>query len=226
MNPNHTFRLLGFCALLAAGSCAVTPDRDPYAPTLDGAANNPILVEPAFQSIRLDFVNGGVTPAQMGQLDQFVTSYRDHGTGSISVSAPASPASQGLIDLVAGRINQLGIGRDKILVSTHDAPAGDMRVDVNYVSHVARTKACGQWADDLAFTLDNVTPRNFGCAVQQNFAANVADPRDLLGPRTMDPSNAGRRNTVMGLYELGKPTQAEKKSSDAATEQSAGGSSN
>jgi pilus assembly protein CpaD len=223
MTPNATIRIFGFVALIVAGSCSVTPDRDPTAPMLDGAANNPVMVEPSFQSIKLNLA-GGATPAAMGQLDAFITSYRDHGTGSISVSAPASPTSQGMIDFVAGRINQMGIGRDKILVSTHDARPGDMLVEVNYISYQARTKACGDWSDNLALTLDNRTPRNFGCAVQQNFAANIADPRDLLGPRTMDMSSGVRRSGVITLYEAGKPTQAEKKTVDAGVEQSAGAS--
>ena len=35
---------------------------------------------------------------------------------------------------------------------------------------------------------------NFGCAQQHNLAAQIANPADLLGPRTMDPADAERRS--------------------------------
>lgn len=228
MNPNATniVRSLGFCALLATGSCSVVPDGDTRATMLDGAANNPIMVEPSYRSLKVDFMpaHGGLTPAAAAQLGGFVAEYRGRGTGSIAISAPANSSAQGAIGFFAERINQMGIARDKILVATHDAPDGDMRVEVNYVGYVASTRKCGDWSDDLGYTLPNRTPRNFGCAVQQNLAANLGDPRDLLGPRTMDPSNGGRRAGIIGLYEQGKVTQAEKRTADAPVEQSAGAS--
>lgn len=223
---HNMLRIAAICSLVAMGSCSVTPDGDMRAVMLDGAANNPITIEPSYRSLKVDFApeQGGLTPPAAAQLAGFVAEYRDRGTGSIAISAPANPSAQGAIGFFAERINQMGIGRDKILVATHDAPDGDMRVEVNYVSYVANTRKCGDWSDDLGYTLANRTPRNFGCAVQQNLAANVGDPRDLLGPRTMDPSNGGRRAGVINLYEQGKVTQAEKRTADSAVEQSAGAS--
>ena len=120
----------------------------------------------------------------------------------------------------ADRINAMGVSRDRILVSNHDAPNGDFRVELNYVSYLAHSQPCGNWSEDLDYTLDNGTPKNFGCAVQQNVAAQVADPRDLAGPRPMDDANATRRTTVVGKYQGGTVTQADKHSTDAANEQS------
>lgn len=39
-------------------------------------------------------------------------------------------------------------------------------------------------------------------------AAQVADPRDINGPRTMDASDAGRRATVLDKYRKGEITAA------------------
>ena len=50
-------------------------------------------------------------------------------------------------------------------------------------TYTASTETCGDWSENEAFTADNLTPKNFGCSVQHNIAAMVADPRDLLGPR-------------------------------------------
>ena len=222
-NSAKIIRIAGFCGLVAMGSCSVTPDRDPGAMMADPAANHPISVEPSYRSLKVDFApaQGGLTPAAAAQLDGFVAGYRDHGTGSIAISAPANETAQGAIAFFAEHINRMGISRDKILVATHDAPAGDLRVEVNYVSYQARAaRECGDWSDNLAFTAHNDTPRNFGCAVQKNIAAMVADPRDLLGPRQMGESDGSRRVTVLGRYEQGEITSANKRKVDLNNEQS------
>ena len=65
------------------------------------------------------------------------------------------------------------------------------------------------------------TTPNFGCSVQHNIAAMVADPRDLLGPRAHGCRPMRRAApTVMDHYEKGEVTQADKHTADKATEQS------
>ena len=119
-------------------------------------------------------------------------------------------SSRAAITFFGERAAATGISRDKILVSTHDAANGDTRVNVSYVAYVAHSQACGDWSENEAYTLDNQTPRNFGCSVQQNIAAMVADPRDLMEPRRIDPADANRAGTVISNYEQGKPTAAQK----------------
>ena len=79
-----------------------------------------------------------------------------------------------------------------------------MRVEINYVSYQTRTDKCGDWSEDLAYSADNLTPKNFGCAVQHNIAAEIADPRDLMGPRRIPwtrADGASRRAGVVTNYE-------------------------
>jgi pilus assembly protein CpaD len=220
MISRTALRLFALCAV-ALGSCTSTPDRNPGMMMADGAANHPITVEPSYQSLKLAWSPAeGLTQADNARFDAFVAAYRDHGNGSIAVSAPASPMAQGAVQYFAGRINAMGISRDKILVAAHDVADGDMRVEVNFVSYVASTEKCGDWSDDLSFTLTNSTPKNFGCSVQQNLAAMVADPRDLLGPRTMGEGDGSRAVTILGKYEQGQITAAEKRKNDLSNEQS------
>jgi pilus assembly protein CpaD len=188
----------------------------------DGAANHPINVEPSYQSLRLAYsaADQGVSPADQARFANFVSAYQAHGNGSIAVSAPAGTGSQAMIGFFAQRINDMGVSKEHILVSTHDAPDGDQRVEINYVSYQAHTEKCGDWSDDLAITADNLTPKNFGCAVQQNIAAQIADPRDLMQPRPSEDASAERRATVIGNYEQGKFTSAEKRKADLQNEQS------
>jgi pilus assembly protein CpaD len=152
----------------------------------------------------------GIAPADTAHFDAFVSAYQAHGNGKIVISAPAGALANVEVTWIADRINAMGVSRDQILVASRDAAPGDGQVELNYVSYQANTATCGDWSEDLAYTMDNKTASNLGCAVQHNIAAMVADPRDLMGPRPMGGADADRRATVITNYEKGTPTAATK----------------
>ena len=43
-----------------------------------------------------------------------------------------------------------------------------------------------------------------------NLAAMIANPSDLVGAQSMDPSDAGRRSVVLTKYRAGEKTSAER----------------
>lgn len=221
MKSKFLFRGLCLGAVLVAGSCAQAPDTTHL--SLDGLANHPIAVEPSYQSMKLYYspADSGIQPAEQAKFTSFVANYEAHGNGVIAVNAPTGVNSQAMLGFFAQRINEMGVSKDRILVATHDAPDGDMRVEINYVTYQARADRCGDWSEDLAVTISNETPRNFGCSVQHNIAAQIADPRDLLAPRDMEASDGARRAGIITNYEAGKTTQADKKTVDSGSEQSA-----
>ncbi|HEY4274762.1 MAG TPA: CpaD family pilus assembly protein [Rhizomicrobium sp.] len=202
--------LRGLClaAVLSAGSCTVpfTKDADNFD---DPAANHPLLVEPSYQSVKLSYASGTLNPGDASKLDAFISDYRQHGNGKIAISVPGGPGMAQIATSLAGQINEMGVGRDHILIASRDA-AGDTSVELNYISYQAHAEPCGDWSENLAFTADNRTAANFGCSNQHNLAAMVSDPRDLLGPRPMDGGNAVRRQAVIGNYEAGKSTGSQK----------------
>jgi pilus assembly protein CpaD len=225
MKSDYFLRAAALAAIVMAGSCSVT---DPNSVVWeDGARNHPIMVEPSYRDLKVQFAGGteGLSADDAVKFDSFLSDYRVHGNGSLGISVPNGPASRAAITYLGERAAATGISRDKILVSTRDVANGDGRVDVSYIAYTARTDACGDWSENDAFTLDNRTPKRFGCSVQQNIAAMVADPRDLLGPGAMGPVDTGRRAAVMDHYQKGEITQADKHTFDRATEQSAGASS-
>jgi pilus assembly protein CpaD len=222
--PNWTI-FLRACALgcvLMAGSCSTAPSGVD-SPAEDGAANHPIAVEPSFRELKVQFSGGvdAMSADDAAKFDAFVADYRIHGNGSLGIAVPSGASSRSAITFFADRAAATGISRDKILVSTRDVANGDSRVDVSYIAYTAHADSCGNWSENLAYSLDNQTPRNFGCSVQHNIAAMVADPRDLLGPGGMGPVDTARRATVMDHYQKGEVTQAAKHSSDSGSEQSA-----
>lgn len=224
MKLDALFRTAAILSVLVAGSCSVANDGTTISE--DGDHNHPIMVEPTYRDLKIQFAGGegGMSADDAVKFDAFLADYRAHGNGSLGISVPNGAAAHTAITFFAEHAAATGISRDKILVSTHDAANGDTRVDVSYIAYKASADSCGDWSEDLAFTMENQTPKNFGCAVQRNIAAQVADPRDLLGPREAGTVDTARSQTVIDLYEQGKPTAAIKRTPDLPGEQSAPGS--
>jgi pilus assembly protein CpaD len=204
----NLLRGLSLAALLAAGSCSAPSGGKMVFD--DPIANHPIQVEPSSQSLRVSVSPAGIAPADLAHVEAFVSDYQAHGNGKIVISAPEGPLASAEVAVIADRINAMGVSREQILVAGRDAAPGDGRIELNYVSYQASTASCGDWSEDLAYTIQNKTSANLGCAVQHNVAAMVADPRDLLGPRPIDGADANRRATVITNYEKGIPTAATK----------------
>ena len=211
-NASNLFRGLCISAFLLAGSCTTNFQKDPDNFD-DPIVNHPITVEPSYQSLKVSYSAAGLDSADKEKLDSFVTDYRMHGNGKISIAVPGGAGMQQAVTALADRINELGVSRDRILV----AATGGAQIEINYISYQARTVACGDWSEDLFETAENRTAANLGCANQHNVAAMVADPRDLLGPRAMDGGDAVRRQTVIGNYETGKVSAADKSADQKAT---------
>jgi pilus assembly protein CpaD len=133
---------------------------------------------------------------------------------------PEGSYSAATISYFGERLADMGVPREHMLVGTHEVVNGDTRVELGYVGYAAHTDRCGDWSENLADTGQNTPQPNFGCAVQQNVAAMVADPRDLIEPRGLGDSDAARRTTVVGKYEQGNTTAADKNKADKNNEQS------
>src|SRR5579871_146060 len=158
--PN-LFRGLCLSAVLLAGSCTTQFHKDPDNFD-DPVVNHPITVEPSYQSLKLSYSSAGLDAADKEKLDAFVTEYRMHGNGKISIAVPGGAGMEQAVTMLADRINELGISRDRILVATSSSG----QVEVNYISYQARTGACGDWSEDLFYTAENRTAANLGCANQ------------------------------------------------------------
>jgi pilus assembly protein CpaD len=228
-NAKDIMRFASLAALLLAGSCAAPSDgRDGF--YSDPTANHPIAVEPNYHAIKLPFsaADAGLMPEDAAHFSVFVGEYLSGGNGAISITAPAGGNANAAIGYFGERLASLGVPRDRILVGTKSQPDGDNRIEIGYVGYKAHVEGCAggnDWSEDWADTAGNRPTPSLGCSVQNNIAAMVADPRDLVQPRTMDASDATRRNTVLGHYEKGEITQADKHSADKGVEQSGASSS-
>lgn len=134
--------------------------------------------------------------------DSMNVGYGDH----IGIDdAMASPAVRDDIARVAGRYGLL-VG-DGAPVTPGYVDPGKVRVVVSR-SH-AYVPGCPDWSDHYAETLNNGTTPGYGCAVNSNLAAMVADPQHLLHGATGTGETVIMSSTkAIETYREAKPTGA------------------
>lgn len=135
----------------------------------------------------------------------FLGNYDMSGGGAITILVPEGRGNQGAAGHAANQIMALaherGLGA-RTMISGYSAPAGHAAppVLVTYGAMTASAGPCGKWDEDILPASENKQYGNFGCAVQNNLAAQVANPMDLLHPRQTGPIDAADRDKVIGDY--------------------------
>ena len=229
-----TLKLLGVCSLAAVlAACKHGDDGSRVAgwSLVDASERHPILVsqKPSTLSLQVSRGSSGLSPSQRAELLDFATRFRvsDAGNSRLVISAPTGSrnevAAMQAVHQVRGMLADLGFGSAAVSVEPYQAEGGSAPVRVSYMRYVAEAPECGIWPTNLASDPGNVPYANMGCATQRNFAMQVANPADLLGPRTMTDRSSERRDVVFGKYIRGE-TSTTKKSNDERVRTTRGGS--
>jgi pilus assembly protein CpaD len=220
-------RILAASAIaLAVTGCKHTEDPARVAgwTLVDAAERHPILVtqEPATQVVRIARGSNGLSSAQRAQLLDFADHYRatDAGNSRLVVAAPSGGANEVASMYAVSQIRALlldqGFAEAMISVEAYDASGqADPPIRVSYLRFVAQPPPCGDWSTNLANEPMNLPYPNFGCATQHNFGAMVANPADLLGPRSETARSSERRDVVFDKYIKGEPTGSKRTIDDA-----------
>lgn len=200
--------------MLALGGCATaTPGLSrntatPLTPTQQFGFD----VQRTPQDLALAVHPQGLSPKQQLALTDFVTRWTDNGGGEMLVKTPVNipgdPAmGRRTADLTISFLQHLGVSAERIRLSAYDAGhAPNAPVIASFERFEARAPDCsGHW-DNLTSTKNNDASSHFGCAVTGNIAVMVANPRDLVIPANMDPSDNSRREVVLGKYRQGQIT--------------------
>jgi pilus assembly protein CpaD len=206
--PTKILRVSAALAALLVTACAYPVNGPEDAPPV--TERFPITVEPHMEALDVayDVQRNTLDDAGSAELARFVRDYLENGSGAISVSATRRTPNAAIT--VAGRLAALGVPRDRIMIGSDDALRAGDEVKLTYIRYQAHTEACGDWSVNLGYTSANKPSPNFGCATQHNLAAMVADPRDLVSPKTLEPDDAQRRLTVLDKYRKGDTTVATK----------------
>lgn len=143
----------------------------------------------------------------------FSQNYRSQSTGTVEILTPRGSPNTAAASAVRRQIRSElvanGIPSSRIVENYYvaDGPGDAAPIRLRFVATTAVTNACGQWPADLADNaFDNQNYYNFGCASQNNLAAQVANPTDLIAPRAMTPIDADQRSKVINAYRNGSTT--------------------
>jgi pilus assembly protein CpaD len=189
---------------------------------IDPAQRHPIVVsqEPASMSVRVSRGARGLSPQQRSNVVDFLNRYRgrDTGNGKISIAVP-SGASNDVASLHAvadlrDLLREYAIDESSISVKAYHADGGEPPIRMSYARFVAEAPNCGQWPNNVGDDKRNLPYHDFGCSTQRNLAAQIANPADLLGPRTMTAAPSERRDQAWEKWVKGESTIAEKKADE------------
>jgi pilus assembly protein CpaD len=172
----------------------------------DYHARHPIVIAEAEYTLDVfpTGAPGGLDPRSADRLRDFARRYGDFGHGQITVLVPRGGANDFTVNASLAHVRELfsSVGaRGALAVSSYPVAdsglASPMRLSFEGLkAHVPHR--CGDWPNDLASGSttngwENKTYWNFGCANQNALAVQVADPRDLAGPRGERPADTSMR---------------------------------
>ncbi|CAH2397939.1 CpaD family pilus assembly protein [Mesorhizobium ventifaucium] len=192
--------LLAGCANRDSITVGAVPD--------DYRTNHPIVIAETNQKIDLPVGAGdrGMTGSQRDTLLGFLDGYDKSAAPTLTISIPSGSANE-IAATAAGRdfarlAIASGISRNRIVITTYQSASAEASapIRVAYVSVKAQTDRCGRWPEDLLQTSENKHHADFGCSYQNNLAAQIANPTDLLGPRKQSDIDAKNRSGVIDVY--------------------------
>jgi pilus assembly protein CpaD len=210
--------------LLAAAlaGCKTDSDQTKVAgwSLLDPNQRHPIMVsqQPAHLSVHVPRGAQGLSPVQRADVVDFVNHYRGADAGnsrliiSVPSGAPNEVAAMNATGDIRGLLLEGGFNESGITVEAfNDESNNEPPIRISYMRYVAEGPQCGQdWSQNLAHGPDNKAYANFGCSNQRNLASMIANPADLLGPRTEGQRYAERRDEIMNKYVKGQATATAK----------------
>ncbi|MER8573883.1 CpaD family pilus assembly protein [Mesorhizobium sp. M1338] len=192
--------LLAGCAHRDSITVGAIPD--------DYRTNHPIVIAEKNQKIDLPVGAGdrGMTGYQRDTLSGFLDGYDKSAAPALTIAIPIGSANE-IAAAAAGRdfarlAVASGIKRNRIVMTSYqsDSAEASAPVRVAFISVKAQTDKCGRWPDDLGDTSENKHYADFGCSYQNNLAAQMANPADLLGPRKPSTIDAENRGAVIDVY--------------------------
>jgi pilus assembly protein CpaD len=220
--------LVGGCALIAGCTAKTTHEDIMATGPADYRQRHPIVVKEKDHTVELFVGNsrGGLTPDQRADVLAFARTWKREATGGIVIEVPVrtpnAAAARGATHEAQALLQAAGVPPNGVVLRSYrvGSPTQLATVRLSYPRMMGEAGPCGMWPGDLGppekAYIQNKPYWNFGCAVQRNMAAMVANPADLVQPRGEDPAYQMRRTFMMEQYRKGMPTGTKDPSTEAA----------
>jgi pilus assembly protein CpaD len=197
------------CGLVA---CAATGNDDEaafIAPTPIDQFPMRTAAEP--EGILLAPHDFGLSQNQAQSLSDLAQRWRASGEGAVLIESPADGGPDAAATAYAARdaLQSFGVPKNAIAIAGYQADATPKApIRVSFQGRKAHIDDCDRSFPDLTDSVSNRPAPNFGCALNSNFAAMIANPADIDRPRGTDPADAGRRQVVLEKYRAGEVTSS------------------
>ncbi|MBK8455734.1 MAG: CpaD family pilus assembly lipoprotein [Phyllobacteriaceae bacterium] len=198
-------------ALLVSGCASMKRDHVTVGSVPeDYRTNHPITLAEREFTLDLPAESGELTRGEIATIDGYLGGYDASSGNVVRIMTPAGSANEAAAQRKAAAIsaamNRMGVAAGAIVTTPYGVAdtAANAPVRIAYVRMSAGTDTCGRWPADISETSENKHYANFGCSYQQNLAAQIANPSDLLGKRRVGPIDAGRRGAVLDDWQSGE----------------------
>jgi len=190
---------------------------------LSVAESHPIVVQPDAATLEL-YVEPGqkrLSAEDAEAVNGFIGEFKMRGHSLLEIALPTGSANAASAKTIAREIQRMvynrGLSNAYIEGASYAADPGDSSapITLSFTRYTASANECGDWSRSLGYTPGNLRHPNYGCATQNNLAAMVEDPRDLVTPRGMTASDIERRTIVIETYRQGKVTGAERSTEES-----------
>jgi pilus assembly protein CpaD len=208
----------GGLAVVLAGCAGPVQSVEPTGAVPDDyRLNHPIAIEDKVETldVPVGLYTARLTGAEKANVVGFAQKFVASGSSVIAVVAPSGSPNQDVAAGIAVEIQDVlakaGVAAKAIDYRVYHAGSDERNAPVRVAfSRVGATTApCGPWPDQASVNGQNRNYANFGCASQQNLAAIVDNPLDLLYPRGLTPADAARRADVLEKYRKGQAFSAD-----------------
>ncbi len=200
--------LLTAAATVVLGACASTgaSDTQPLTPLSRYA----LRVEPGLDRIALAVHDDGLSSNQQAALNDLAGRYFAAGVGAVRIEGPSGedPAAARQTWAVRSALQAAGLPADRIIVASYAAPDPRAPVLAGFETVRAVIPNCAAEPRAMEGRFSNDSSIGLGCAINANLAAQIADPRDILGHRPISPADSGRAAVVFDNYRRGEVTSA------------------
>lgn len=197
-----TLLLLLPASLLAGCSQDFASSDDFYEPQLV-QQRFPIEVVDRPVKMTLPAAPGRLPESEVDRLASFARAARENATSPVSVAYPSGSAhARGVSKQAVRVLLAQGVPRSRIETASYNGTS-DV-VALSFTRRIAETKPCGDWSRNIANNPNNEPFPNFGCAMQNNFAAMVSNPEDFERARAMGPTYAAGQSRAVGEYQNGR----------------------
>ena len=197
-------------ALTLAGCATATTGQMNIAPVTP-LSQYVLQVEPGVDRIALAVHDEGLSANQHEALRALVARFSAEQATVLRIEAPTGndPATSAQAYAMRDVIQSMGVPGQMIQVVGYDAPDPRAPVLAGFEVLRAHIPDCSAEPRNLSSRFSNLPTGGFGCAVTANMAAQIAGPRDIRGPRALQPADSGRAAVVFARYRQGQLTAAE-----------------